>query len=157
MSTNLPGVEYVGFWRRVWATIIDSILLMAVLFPPLISIYGWEYFDSTALIVGPADFFISWVLPAVVWVLLWRKYQATPGKLAISARIVDARTGRPATTAQYVARYLGYYVSLVFLGLGYIWVAFDDRRQGWHDKIAGTIVIRKFCDAAADKLQRNDA
>ena len=46
------------------------------------------------------------------------------------------------TLRQLVIRYLGYYVSTIPLGLGLIWVAFDARKQGWHDKMAGTVVVR---------------
>jgi uncharacterized RDD family membrane protein YckC len=42
---------------------------------------------------------------------------------------------------QYIIRYLGYYVSIFALGLGFLWVAWDDKKQGWHDKMAGTVVI----------------
>ena len=62
--------------------------------------------------------------------------------LAISAKIVDAKTGNPPTFGQSVIRYLGYYVSTIAFGLGLIWVAFDARKQGWHDKMAGTVVVR---------------
>lgn len=68
--------------------------------------------------------------------------QATPGKMAISARIVDAGTGGPPSTAQLVVRYLGYFVSTIPLCLGLLWVAFDPRKQGWHDKLARTVVVR---------------
>lgn len=61
-------LEYAGFWIRTWATMIDSFLVILITFPLLISIYGWEYFDAdkTGLIAGPADFLISWVIPAIV-------------------------------------------------------------------------------------------
>ena len=91
---------------------------------------------------GPADFLINWLLPAVAIVLFWIYRQATPGKMAIKARIVDARTGAKPKPGQLMIRYLGYYVSTIPLGLGLIWVAFDPRKQGWHDKIAGTVVVR---------------
>jgi len=91
---------------------------------------------------GPADFLINWLLPAVAIVLFWIYRQATPGKMAIKARIVDARTGAKPKPSQLMIRYLGYYVSTIPLGLGLIWVAFDPRKQGWHDKIAGTVVVR---------------
>jgi uncharacterized RDD family membrane protein YckC len=68
--------------------------------------------------------------------------QATPGKMAIGARVVDATTGGAPSTRQLVIRYLGYYVSTIPLLLGLIWVAFDPRKQGWHDKLAGTVVVR---------------
>ena len=62
--------------------------------------------------------------------------------MAIGARIVDVATGRPASPAQLVVRYLGYFVASIPLFLGIIWVAFDARKQGWHDKIAGIVAVR---------------
>ena len=89
------------------------------------------------------DFLISWVLPAVAVLAFWMARQATPGKMAIAARIVDADTGNNPSTGQLLIRYLGYFVSSIPLGLGIFWVAFDSRKQGWHDKMAGTVVVRK--------------
>lgn len=97
--------------------------------------------DST-LVKGPADVLITWVLPAVAVILFWIYRQATPGKMAISARIVDAKTGNPPSAGQLIGRYFGYFVSMLPLFLGLIWVAFDRRKQGWHDKLAGTVVVR---------------
>jgi len=62
--------------------------------------------------------------------------------MVFGARVVDAQTGARMTTGQSIGRYLGYYVSIFGLGLGFVWVAFDPRKQGWHDKLAGTVVIR---------------
>jgi uncharacterized RDD family membrane protein YckC len=88
------------------------------------------------------DFVVSWVLPAIAVIIFWKYRQATPGKMAISARIVDVQTGGAPTTQQLIVRYLGYFVSTVPFGLGLLWVAFDARKQGWHDKMAGTVVVR---------------
>ncbi|TAL09221.1 MAG: RDD family protein, partial [Chloroflexota bacterium] len=41
-------------------------------------------------------------------------------------------------------RYLGYLISWWILGIGFIWVAFDRKKQGWHDKIGGTVVVRRM-------------
>jgi uncharacterized RDD family membrane protein YckC len=140
---NTQNLEYVGFWARFGASIIDGIIIMVITFPPLIGIYGWTYFDpDTPFLAGPADFAISWVFPAVATLLFWSYKQATPGKMAISARIVDARTGHPASFGQLLTRYLTYFISMIPLFLGFIWAAFDPRKQSWHDKIAGTVVIR---------------
>lgn len=135
-------LEYVGFWPRVGAAIIDAILIMLITLPILIGIYGSEYLYSEDLIMGPADFLVSWVLPAVATILFWLRKQATPGKMAVSARVVDAETGDTLSVAQSIGRYLAYFVSTLPLGLGLIWVAFDPKKQGWHDKLAGTVVIR---------------
>ncbi len=135
-------LEYVGFWPRVGAALIDSLLVVMLTAPLVTWIYGREYWYSSRLLHGPADFVITWILPAIAVILFWMYRQATPGKMAIGARVVDALTGQPPTTRQLVIRYLGYYVSTIPLLLGLIWVAFDPRKQGWHDKLAGTVVIR---------------
>jgi uncharacterized RDD family membrane protein YckC len=81
------------------------------------------------------------VLPAVAVIVFWKFRGATPGKMAISAKIVDASTGGPPSTGQLVGRYFGYIVSILPLGLGLVWVGFDRRKQGFHDKLANTMVI----------------
>ena len=141
MNTVQP--EYVGFWARVGAAIIDTILMMVIVAPLLTHYYGAGYWlGERGLIAGPADALLNWILPAIAVILFWIYRQATPGKMAISAKIVDAKTlGKP-TTGQLVIRYLGYYVAFIPLCLGFIWVGLDARKQGWHDKMAGTLVIR---------------
>jgi len=61
------AVAYAGFWIRVGATLIDTIILFIITFPLLITIYGKEYFDPTRndLVAGPIDFLISWVMPVI--------------------------------------------------------------------------------------------
>ena len=113
-----------------------------ILWPVLTWIYGGDYWDSEKMIHGPADFLLSWVLPAVAVVVFWINRQATPGKIAIDARIVDAETGAAPSTKNLLVRYLGYYVSTLPLFLGFLWIAFDRRKQGWHDKMANTVVVR---------------
>lgn len=137
------GVEYAGFWIRLGAALIDALLIMAITYPVLYAIYGDHYFsEDKAFISGPAEVLISWVLPAVASILFWRSKQATPGKMALGLKIVNARTGKTLSLGQSVARYLGYFVSTLPLGLGFFWIAFDARKQGWHDKIGGAVVIR---------------
>ncbi|HEY1044287.1 MAG TPA: RDD family protein [Telluria sp.] len=143
-------IEYVGFWARVGASLIDTVLLLLVTTPLLLAVYGQQYWEDSSLVLGPADFLISYVLPAVLVILLWIRMSRTPGKMAVSARIVDARTGGKPTTAQFLIRYLGYYVSMLPLFLGFVWVGFDPRKQGWHDKMAGTVVVRNRQGVQAD-------
>lgn len=135
-------MEYVGFWARVGAAIIDTILTMCITLPMLAAIYGMAYFESSNAVAGPADLLISWILPSVLVVLFWLKLQATPGKMAVRARVVDAKTGKTMSLGQSVGRYLAYFVSTLPLGLGLFWVAWDAKKQGWHDKLAGTVVVR---------------
>jgi uncharacterized RDD family membrane protein YckC len=140
-------VQYVGFWARVGAALIDSLLLLAIVAPLTYWYFGPGYFTGSVAgsvdsFGGIADIVINWVLPAVAVVVFWIYRQATPGKMVIGARIVDERTGGHPSTAQLIGRYLAYYVSILPLGLGLLWVAFDARKQGWHDKLAHTLVVR---------------
>lgn len=135
-------LEYVGFWLRVWASVIDSILVLLVLVPLTAAVYGWNYFMMATHDAGIVDFLVSWVLPAMVVLAFWTAKNATPGKMAISATIVDARTGAPPGTGQHIGRYMGYFLAVIPFGLGLLWVAFDPKKQGWHDKLAGTVVVR---------------
>jgi uncharacterized RDD family membrane protein YckC len=137
-------IEYAGFWVRVAASLIDTLLLVAITIPVLLAIYGKSYFGgaSSGFVAGPADFLLSWVAPAAAAIVFWKYKQATPGKMVFSARVVDAKTGHTLTLAQSVVRYLGYFLCAIPFGLGLLWVAFDPKKQGWHDKLAGTVVIR---------------
>nr|MCC4835487.1 RDD family protein [Vibrio lentus] len=85
----------------------------------------------------------GWIFPVVAILVFWIYRQATPGKMAISAKIVDATTGDKPSLQQYIVRYLGYILATIPFGLGIFWVAWDKRKQGWHDKLANTVVICK--------------
>lgn len=134
-------LQYAGFWVRVGAAVIDSVLVIAITFPILWSVYGSEYFKSEKIINGFWDFIVSWVFPAVAVIVFWIYRSATPGKIALGLKIIDAETGQNPSTGKCIIRYLGYYVSTIPFFLGLIWVAFDKKKQGWHDKLAGTYVV----------------
>lgn len=139
---NNDNFVYAGFWIRVWASIIDTVILGFITLPILLSIYGAEYFNSQSVIQGPADFVLTYVLPAIAIIVFWIYKSSTPGKMAVSVKIVDAQTGNAPSSAQCIGRYFAYFVSMLPLGLGIFWVAFDPKKQGWHDKLAGTVVVR---------------
>jgi uncharacterized RDD family membrane protein YckC len=138
------NIEYVGFWARVGAAIIDSILVLAIIIPALTVIYGRNYWSSDVLIAGFWDFMLNFILPAIAIIVFWIYRRATPGKMVFKAVIVDEKTGNKPDLRQWIVRYLGYYVSIIGLGLGILWVAWDQKKQGWHDKMAGTVVIRRI-------------
>lgn len=138
-----PRLEYVGFWLRAWASLIDLLLFSLWTLPLMYVIYGDTLWTDPQPIMGTADIVINWVLPTVAVIVFWRNKQATLGKMAIRAKIVDARTGQAPSTRQDIVRYGGYLLSLLPFGLGYWWIAFDRRKQGFHDKLAGTVVVRQ--------------
>ena len=141
-AASSQRIEYVGFWRRLFAAVIDFLVVFVVETPLLLAIYGREYMSlSQEGYAGFWDFLIQAILPAVAVILFWRYQGATPGKMAIGAQIVDASSGRRPTTARLVVRYFAYLVSALPFFLGFFWIALDRRKQGWHDKIAGTVVV----------------
>jgi uncharacterized RDD family membrane protein YckC len=141
-------IAYAGFWRRVAAAMIDTGLFMVLL----------------AIILGPAyinaAFFsleglVENGMSLVVTVFLWVKFLGTPGKLLMGCQVVDADSGAALSVRQAVLRYLGYYVSALPLGLGFFWIAWDKRKQGFHDKIANTVVLYNANIQAEDESQKS--
>lgn len=139
-------IQYAGFLRRALAFIIDMTLVSLISTALILTIFGgdqlqqmqsltsWHAIDWR--IVG-----IEQILPAVWTISFWFVWMATPGKLLLDCQVVDARTLQKAGFGQLVVRYLGYILSSLPLGLGFIWIIFNPRRQGWHDKLSGTVVI----------------
>jgi len=139
-SVPAPDVHYVGFWARVVAGVVDSVVLLFVLVPIALLL------GMIGVGIGDGDPFaqtIVQIMTAVIVIVFWMMRMATPGKMVIDAVIVDARTFGKPSLFQYVVRYIGYFISMIPLFLGLLWVAFDRRKQGWHDKLAGTVVIRR--------------
>lgn len=135
--------RYVGFWYRVGASLIDTIILVIGIILLFMTAFGVDSLRSPELVPGKVTFLIYWVFPAIYTFGFWMWRLATPGKMAISAEIRDADTGGVPSLPQWILRYLGYFLSTIPLGLGFLWVAFDSRKQGWHDKLADTVVVFK--------------
>jgi uncharacterized RDD family membrane protein YckC len=138
----MDGKEYAGFWIRFGAMLIDLVVMIIVLYIPLTIIYGEEYWIGEQFIYGFWDVILGYIVPIVVTIWFWLRYSGTPGKMATKLRIVDAATGNKMTTGQAIGRYFAYTIAILPLCLGLIWVGIDKKKQGWHDKLAGTVVIR---------------
>tara|TARA_R110000772_G_scaffold30532_13_gene75723 strand:- start:5503 stop:5970 length:468 start_codon:yes stop_codon:yes gene_type:complete len=135
-------VEYAGFWIRTAAALIDTFLMLIIVVPLLTIFYGDIYWTGDVRVAGFWSFMFNYIFPAFVVIIFWIYKSATPGKMLLKLTIVDAQTGGKPSTGQFIGRYLGYYVSMIPFFLGIIWVGIDKRKQGWHDKLAGTVVIR---------------
>ncbi len=153
MPLSTSELSYVGFWARFLSFVVDSIwamILIALIVGVGLSAPEIDLKEATdpdravgVLMQLLPRLGLDLLLIGVAFVLFWMFRSATPGKMLVSAVIVDAKTlGKP-STGQLIGRYLTYYVSTLPLCLGFLWVAFDKRKQGWHDKIAGTLVINK--------------
>lgn len=128
------------FGDRALASIVDGILMILLTVPLLILFYGSVTDEAAA--TGTAGILIQYLLPLVITLLFWMSKGATPGKMLKGLRIVDAETLEPASNGRLIIRYIGYYVSSIVLGLGFFWVLWDKNKQGWHDKMAKTLVVK---------------
>lgn len=134
--------EYAGFWIRVLASIIDSLILMLVFVPFFIFVGMMGLVDLEAQ--------LSWldivmqICSVVFYVGCWIKFAGTPGKRILKLKILDADTGEHLATGKAIIRYVGYIISSLALLLGLIWVAFDKKKQGWHDKMANSVVVKEL-------------
>jgi uncharacterized RDD family membrane protein YckC len=124
------------------ATLIDTVFLAIIIVPAVTLIYGSDYWTDAAGVRGFWDAILNYLLPFIAVIIFWQYKSATPGKMLLHLTIVDARTGEKPSPGQLVGRYFAYYVSALPLLLGFIWVAVDGRKQGWHDKLAGTVVVK---------------
>jgi len=137
----MEDLQYVGFWARFRATIVDTILLILIIYPIFYLLYGDAFMEKGAEF-NAVNNFINYILPFIGVLILWHYKSATPGKMLIKASIVDATTYAKPSTKQFVIRYLGYLISLLPLGLGYFWAGWDKKKQTWHDKLAHTVVVQ---------------
>lgn len=132
-----------GFWRRGAALGVDAMWLFCVA-----GTLSWLLF-GIALPWGPAPSaralaaqLLHELLPAAVFVIGWARYGVTPGKLLLDLRVVEVRSGERPGWVRSIIRYLGYFVSALPLGLGFVWAAFDREGRALHDRLAGTRVVR---------------
>ncbi len=133
---------YAGFWIRVLANLIDHIILLLVISLPLSVLYGFEtYWTGEKFIYGFWDV-VGYVVPVVLTIWFWLRFLGTPGKMLCRLQVVDAQMLSTLTLKQCIIRFLGYLPATLVLLIGLLWVAFDRRKQGWHDKLAGSVVIR---------------
>jgi uncharacterized RDD family membrane protein YckC len=150
---NRRTVRYAGFWRRFAALILDYILFSSILFLIGYCVHGSDYLrwamNPERATYNIADVLLTYILGPVVIAAFWVRMAATPGKLLLGCRVVDAATLKPPRVGQALLRCFGYLVSFIPLCFGFIYAAWDPRKQGLHDKIARTLVI---VEDEADRL-----
>lgn len=130
------------FRRRAAAMLLDGLLfifLSAILRGLVLISLGRDLTAAQNLMQSwpGAQALIAPVLIALCWIL----FQGTPGKLLLGLQLIDARSGRAPSVRQVLLRLLGYGLSALPLGLGFLWMAWDKQGQAWHDKLAGTAVV----------------
>ena len=127
MSSPQPA-NYAGFWIRFVAMLIDTIIVMI---------------PSMVLIFAELPSLIGLVLGLAYWIYFpSSEYMATPGKMAVGLIITDEHGNRIGAGTAAV-RYIGYIISMITVGIGFIIIGFTEKRMGLHDMIARTRVVYK--------------
>jgi uncharacterized RDD family membrane protein YckC len=146
-------VTYGGFWIRLVAYIIDAVIIFIPTFVIGVVIgliaaasAGAANNSSNANAIAGSGAsvlvdLIAFVITVGYFVYFWGRGQ-TIGMRVFHLRVADAVTGQPIGYGRAALRYLGYIISAIVCYIGLIWAAFDGRKQGWHDKIANTVVLQ---------------
>ena len=125
----LSAIVYAGFWIRFVAWLIDAIILTI---PNII---------IGLVVESPGSILLQFAIGIVYTIGFWTAEGATPGKMAMGLRITTVQ-GEPVDFGKAVLRYIGYFVSGITLGIGYLMIAFTREKRGLHDYIAGTMVVK---------------
>jgi len=149
-----PQVTYGGFWIRFVAYIVDAIIIVVPLFILAVIIgvatgvavgvsNNSNNTAGTAAVSGVQVLFqiISFLVTVGYFVYFWGT-GSTLGMRLFHLRVADSTTGAPIGYGRAALRYLGLIISTFVCYIGLIWAAFDGRKQGWHDKIANTVVLQ---------------
>jgi uncharacterized RDD family membrane protein YckC len=144
-QTDAIALEFAGFWRRFAAFIIDAIaisILTSIVLPfhniPHFwnNVSAWYFFPLMAI-----NNFLSTLITIAYPVVFWTWRGQTPGKMVMNIKVIRT-DGSNITLGYALLRYLGYIVCCLTIGIGFLWIAFDARKQGLHDKIADTYVVK---------------
>lgn len=157
-----PGIAYAGFWIRFLAAVIDTVIVGVPLVVVFVVVEGSAlsaFFTclNNAVNAGVTTSICQSTYPTSVgyfelialgaellyFVILWSQLGGTLGQRMLGLHVVDAATGRNIGIGRALGRFAGYVISSIPFDIGLIWAAFDPRKQGWHDKIASTFVVRK--------------
>lgn len=136
--TFTPEFGYGGFWRRFTANLLDGLIISII---SLSISYTFKHTTAVGGVSGSNT--IPGTILGIFYVIFFWAYQngQTIGKKLVGLRIVK-ESGQPLDLPTAITRYIGYLLSCAVLCIGLISVAFNPKKQGWHDKLANTLVIK---------------
>ena len=149
--------QYAGFGTRLGALIIDGLIVVLFLIPAIIAGIAGPRRLTSCTVDGEFGvcevptggtiaiaILLGLVGMAAFVTLYCRKVGAGQswGQKATGVRVVDMTTGAPIGTGRAVGRFFARYLSSFVCYLGYLWMLWDPKKQTWHDKIVGSIVVR---------------
>ncbi|XUU60458.1 RDD family protein [Erythrobacter sp. HA6-11] len=136
-------MEYGGFWIRVGAYLVDLVIM--IIFMSIVGfVFGENIFDTTS--AASVSYGATDLIGLVVGIAYFAgfessSWQATPGKRALGLIVTDSSGGR-ISFLRALGRYFAKILSGLILFIGYIMVGFTERKQGLHDFLASTLVIK---------------
>lgn len=140
--------QYASRWRRFFAALLDGIILLVfqsiigmMLGFGALSLTGNE-FTSAATTAVWMSYVVNLTISVAYWVFLQASMGQTLGKKALGIKVVDSEGKTPSVVTFFLREIVGKIVSAIILLIGYLMILWDDKRQGLHDKIAGTYVIK---------------
>jgi uncharacterized RDD family membrane protein YckC len=144
-STATRGYSYAGFWIRFLAYFIDSLIIgipTALIFLFLLGGSGAIASQDQAQIqaIGRSDQLLNFGASFIYFIVFWTQ-GSTPGMRLLNIRVADQTTFQTIGLGKAVIRYLMFIPSSFCCFIGFVWAAFDSHKQGWHDKLAGTVVV----------------
>ncbi len=145
---DLGKIPKAGFWIRVVAALVDSLvvtMLQFILVFLLLATLGLtDQFTSgdTKEVVAILAGVFSTLIGVIYYVFFTGYCGQTPGKMALRIKVLRTNGEEIGFRRALLREVVGKFISAIVLGIGYLWVAIDPQKQGWHDKIAGTYVIK---------------
>ena len=144
-SSGGQTVSVVGFGRRLAAALLDGLL---VLFFTTVLAFGVSIVGITVAMFKPYEdlpfdrvlIWVGLIFSLIYYIGFWASSGQTIGKSTLGIQVVGP-DGQPISSGKALLRYIGYLVSGIVASIGFLWLAFDGKRQGWHDKMAGTYVV----------------
>jgi len=141
-GSSVASAPKAGFWIRFFALFVDGLIIgvpAGIIIGILVAVVGK---DATGVILVLYALYLIAIVAYFVYFWTQRDGQTIMNK-ALGIKVVKT-DGSPITVGTAIVRYVGYFIDSIIFGLpiGYIWAAFDPNKQAWHDKIAGTYVVK---------------
>lgn len=132
----LHGQELASRSRRLGALAIDAAIIGLI----VLMLFVGAVVSNDPQIPAESAGMLTVAFLAFYHILAWTAFGATPGKMMLNLQIVD-RNGWRIGIVQSIGRLIGYGISTLFVGLGFVWIFVSRFGRGWHDHIAGTYVV----------------
>ena len=148
------AVEYMGFWIRIAAFLVDRIIVyvVAAIIAAVIGIsrtsgevdpIAQEDITISLATINYSFLLLIWGLSVFYGVVFTALRGQTPGKMLLRIQVVDANGNIPPWYRVIARELVGRFLAEALVWMGYVWIGFDPRKRGWHDYLGGSFVVRK--------------